>query len=198
MIYDFTLAETLRLANVRRWGIVEMSRPQSVAEHTCNVMLIALNIAETYNEIIVADKIDGNNTCKPINEKQMAALMKACLTHDLPEIYSGDIPTPTKRAIGRPAFQEWERERFPLLTQLIDSLDPVLAKVKGIADVYEAILYTRKWCVDGRAEMILNDLKTVMDESLYQAGDMKPAELATLARAVRRVEIESSKHGGMS
>ena len=198
MIYDFTLAETLRLANVRRWGIVEMSRQQSVAEHTCNVMLIALNIAETYNEIIVADKLDGNNTCKPINEKQMAALMKACLTHDLPEIYSGDIPTPTKRAIGRPAFQEWERWRFPLLTQLIDSLDPVLAKVKGIADVYEAILYVRKWCVDGRADMIITDLRGVMSESLCRADGLKPAELATLARAMRRVEAESTKHGGMS
>lgn len=198
MIYDFTLAETLRLANVKRWGIVEMSRPQSVAEHTCNVMLIALNIAETYNEIVTADKLDGNNTSKLINDKQMAALMKACLTHDLPEIYSGDIPTPTKRAIGRPAFQEWERKRFPLLTQLMDSLDPVLAKVKGIADVYEAILYTRKWCVDGRVEMIIADLRGVMDESLCRADDLKPAELATLARAVRRIEVESTKHGGMS
>lgn len=198
MIYDFTLAETLRLANVKRWGIVEMSRPQSVAEHTCNVMLIALNIAETYNEIVTADKLDGNNTSKLINDKQMAALMKACLTHDLPEIYSGDIPTPTKRAIGRPAFQEWERKRFPLLTQLMDSLDPVLAKVKGIADVYEAILYTRKWCVDGRVEMIIADLRGVMDESLCRADDLRPAELATLARAVRRIEVESTKHGGMS
>lgn len=198
MIYDFTLAETLRLANVKRWGIVEMSRPQSVAEHTCNVMLIALNIAETYNEIVTADKLDGNNTSKLINDKQMAALMKACLTHDLPEIYSGDIPTPTKRAIGRPAFQEWERKRFPLLTQLMNSLDPVLAKVKGIADVYEAILYTRKWCVDGRVEMIIADLRGVMDESLCRADDLRPAELATLARAVRRIEVESTKHGGMS
>lgn len=190
MIYDFTLAETLRLANVKRWGIVEMSRDQSVAEHTCNVMMIAQSLVTEYNKMIAPEDM--------ISTAQQLTLLRACLTHDLPEIYSGDIPTPTKRAVGRSAFQGWERKRFPLLYQLMRGLDPVTAKIKALADVMEARIYLRRWCVDLRFSMILEDLDSAVEALLQITPDSDVRQRTAICRAVERVDSEVKMHGGMS
>ena len=67
----------LRASGVTRWHIVRTVRPQSLAEHTFDVVMIARAIA----------KIAGIDDYERI---------KAALLHDLDEIVTGDIPTPTK------------------------------------------------------------------------------------------------------
>jgi 5'-deoxynucleotidase YfbR-like HD superfamily hydrolase len=69
--------DILRASGVTRWHIVRMVRPQSLAEHTFDVVMVARAIA----------KIAGMDD---------AEITKAALLHDLDEIVTGDIPTPTK------------------------------------------------------------------------------------------------------
>ncbi|MHA2047659.1 MAG: YfbR-like 5'-deoxynucleotidase [Candidatus Thorarchaeota archaeon] len=69
--------DILRASGVTRWHIVRTVRPQSLAEHTFDVTMIARAIA----------KIAGYEDYE---------ITKAALLHDLDEIVTGDIPTPTK------------------------------------------------------------------------------------------------------
>ncbi len=69
--------DILRASGVTRWHIVRTVRPQSLAEHTFDVTMIARAIA----------KIAGYDD---------AEITKAALLHDLDEVVVGDIPTPTK------------------------------------------------------------------------------------------------------
>lgn len=70
--------DILRASGVTRWHIVRTLRPQSLAEHTFDVVMIARAIA----------KIAGYDDYE---------IIKAALLHDLDEIVTGDIPTPTKQ-----------------------------------------------------------------------------------------------------
>ena len=72
--------DILRAADVKRWHIVRTHKPQSVAEHTFNVCMIARAIAK------LAGVPDEN-------------IIKAALAHDLDEVLLGDIPTVIKERV---------------------------------------------------------------------------------------------------
>lgn len=196
MIYDFTTAEMLRLSNVKRWGIVEMSRPQSVAEHTANVALLAMNLIATYNDQCTLSDDD----IATLTEKQQLKLLQSCLVHDLPEIYSGDIPAPFKAASGRGVYSQWEEERFPLVEELMGTLDPLVKRLKNCADLIDAILYVRKWCVDARRVAILRDLYRCLRESTSPSENtsLSDRQLRILIATVAIVVNESDAHGGIN
>ncbi len=69
--------DILRASGVTRWHIVRTVKPQSLAEHTFDVTMIARAIA----------KLAGYED---------AEITKAALLHDLDEVVTGDFPTPTK------------------------------------------------------------------------------------------------------
>lgn len=72
----------LRLSLIKRWGIIKMSREQSVAEHSYNTAIIAMKLY---------DILEGESCCVPKNKLIVDALL-----HDCGEIYTGDIPSPAK------------------------------------------------------------------------------------------------------
>lgn len=78
----------LRLSCVNRWGIIDMKKQQSVAEHCFNVSriveYICSNSGYSYNDIVI----------------QMAAALR----HDDDEIFSGDIPSPAKNKSTKPVY----------------------------------------------------------------------------------------------
>ena len=94
---------------------------------------------------------------------------------------------------------QWERERFPKMQGLMDSLDPIVVRMKGICDLAEAILYVRKWCVDGRSEMILRDLLDSLKKILLPSSNpsLTDAEILVLKSAVETLLDEADQHGGM-
>lgn len=75
------IQDLLRAGDVKRWTIVRTSVPQSIAEHTFNVVMIARAIAK---EAGIDDKY----------------VIKYALEHDLDEIRTGDIPSPTKKSMA--------------------------------------------------------------------------------------------------
>jgi 5'-deoxynucleotidase YfbR-like HD superfamily hydrolase len=70
------------LAHVHRWGILRRSRQQNVAEHSYFVAIYSIEIAEWIDW--VGDRL---------------VLLRHALAHDMAELWSGDIPGPTKRAV---------------------------------------------------------------------------------------------------
>jgi 5'-deoxynucleotidase len=68
-----------RMSNITRWSQMYCSQSESVLEHTAVVAFFGLLIADKYK----------------LNK---AVILEAAIVHDMDEIVTGDIPTPTKYA----------------------------------------------------------------------------------------------------
>src|SRR5690606_20843295 len=90
IMFPLHLTDALRASDVVRWQIVRVLKGQSVAEHSFNVALIALELADRL-------KVDRGE------------VLHYAILHDLPEVLTGDIPTPTKRVIGKDLLDNFER-----------------------------------------------------------------------------------------
>lgn len=76
-------ALTSRMKYITRWGLMRNSRPENIAEHSLEVAIITHLLCELRNR-----RFGGN-----------IDVSKAVLTavyHDVPEIITGDLPTPVK------------------------------------------------------------------------------------------------------
>ena len=85
-----TIPELMRASHVKRWQIVLTSRPQSLAEHSFNVAMLAQSIAMRCEDAF-------------LSSEQMFELVNWALLHDIIEIRTGDLATPFKdklRKIG--------------------------------------------------------------------------------------------------
>lgn len=76
----------LRLADVKRWGIVPTTREQSVAEHSFNVWCIARHL----HKVATANAPSQVMTELPMVEKW-------ALVHDADEVETGDLPSSLKQ-----------------------------------------------------------------------------------------------------
>ena len=72
-----------RMKYVNRWGLMRNTIPESLSDHTMDVVIIAHALAVIAN-LYFGKEIDENRT----------ALLAAF--HDAPEILTGDMPTPVK------------------------------------------------------------------------------------------------------
>jgi putative hydrolase of HD superfamily len=105
-----------RLKTVTRSGWTSAGQPESVAEHTWRLCLMAMLL---YGHTPGID---------------LARLLKMCLVHDLGEAIGGDVPAPAQRA----GTDKAGRERVDLL-QLTASLPPALQdEILELWDEYEA------------------------------------------------------------
>jgi putative hydrolase of HD superfamily len=105
-----------RLKTVSRSGWTSAGQPESVAEHTWRLCLMAM---------LLYGRTPGID---------LARLLKICLIHDLGEAISGDVPAPTQKAGTHKAGQE----RVDLLA-LTDSLPAALQReILELWDEYEA------------------------------------------------------------
>lgn len=93
------LRQAEKLKDVLRSGHTSGGRPESTAEHTWRLCLMAL---------VFADSLDGIDVAK---------LLKICIIHDLGEALSGDVPAVEQR----PDDGKADRERADLaqLTQTL-------------------------------------------------------------------------------
>src|SRR5688500_20348842 len=100
-------AESLK--TVTRSAYTSQGHPESVAEHTWRLSLMALLLAPEFPDV------------------DFARLIKICLVHDLGEALGGDIPAPQqarRRAAGTSAGEtaDVRRARMGLLGALSDAL----------------------------------------------------------------------------
>jgi putative hydrolase of HD superfamily len=119
-VLDFLRAsETLKATH--RSAFTSDGQPESVAEHTWRLCLMALVMSPEFPE---AD---------------FAKLVKICLVHDLGEAVGGDVPAPEqarRRAAGL-ATGKGEDERRDLMTLLEPLPAPLKAEIAALWDEYE-------------------------------------------------------------
>ena len=77
-----------RLKRTHRSGFTSLGNPESVAEHTWRLCLMAMVLHPSFPE---AD---------------LSRLLRICVVHDLGEAIGGDIPAPMQGAAGNKAAQE--------------------------------------------------------------------------------------------
>lgn len=127
-----------RLKDTLRSGYTSEGRPESVAEHTWRLCLMALVFEPHFPGV------------------DFARLVKICIVHDLGEAIGGDIPAPEQAAPGAKAGQERED-----LLRLLAPLPAVLRDdVAALWDEYEAAASP-----EARLAKALDKLETILQHN---------------------------------
>jgi putative hydrolase of HD superfamily len=127
-----------RLKNVTRSAWTSEGRPESVAEHTWRLCLMALVLQDRFPEV------------------DTARLMQICLIHDLGEAIHGDVPAVDQRAAAPKAAQEREDLLF-----LLEPLPPALREhITRLWDEYESAQ-----SAEARVAKALDKLETILQHT---------------------------------
>jgi len=132
------LREAERLKNVLRSGYTSTGRPESTAEHSWRLCLMAMVFSDAFGEIDVA------------------RLLKICIVHDLGEALHGDIPAVAQHA----ADDKAARERADLETLTLSLDAKRRAEILSLWQEYEAGLSPEARLVKG-----LDKLETIMQHN---------------------------------
>lgn len=176
------LAEThyrLTLPTIQRWVKIEMSRRQNVAEHSFNVLVLALSL------------FDFMQGATSHNSFDRMSLVEWAIDHDMDEIETGDIPADFKRAVealapGKvdQAIENAMAVKMPSYTARKRGVkDSYPYDVVKIADKLEEILYNKKYGRDERAHAALVDALPLLRQRLLKAEKAHPRYDWVRARA---------------
>ncbi len=94
MAYSF-FAMLSRMKNIRRWALMRNTRSENICEHSHEVAVIAHALA------LITNRHHGGN----VDAEKCVML---AVYHDVPEILTGDMPTPVK--YYNPAIREAYRQ----------------------------------------------------------------------------------------
>ncbi len=139
-----------RLKATDRSGYTSAGRPESVAEHTWRLCLMALVLAPEFPEV------------------DFAKLVRMCLVHDLGEAVGGDVPAPeqARRRSRDPGAGKAEAERRDLQALLTPLPTPRSAEILALWDEYEAAATP-----EARLAKALDKLETILQ---HTQGDNPP------------------------
>lgn len=166
---NITLRDALRSQDVTRWNIVRHDRRQSVAEHSFNVALIAMRYCEVLG----------------LGEDLRAKVALHAITHDLTEVYYGEIPSITKDLLAPELRQRvHDLEAGASFCGLqVAANDRVIADVVKLADLTEAVVYITAFGRGEHAEEVARRLRHTLyimggdlaEQILYEAvrGDQQ-------------------------
>lgn len=173
MIHDFNFHQVMRLSSIERWGVVEMSKVQSVAEHSFNVATIALAISDALEA----------------SPGDMADIIRWALIHDLPEVVTGDIPSNVKQQ-EKEIFNILEARLFPSITINKRNQTDFCLRVVKVADYVDAIQFAQKFCVDRRKGAIISEMTQRMDEVILSSGDVQAVIIWSLVAPWLNLKID--------
>jgi 5'-deoxynucleotidase YfbR-like HD superfamily hydrolase len=149
-------ADFLKASYITRWGIVNCSRTQSIAEHMYRVwqLVRAWGPLANFTEV----------------EQSMAE--ELALTHDLAEIRTGDCPTPLKDPIIKEALTRLEAQIAPLI-----KVSPKVAAFVKHCDTAESILFLKLYGqgkhADDVRELLTSQMRKRLDDSPLTPGIKK-------------------------
>lgn len=116
--YSF-FALAFRQKYIRRWGLMRNTMTENLSEHAMETAVLAHALALIGNEYFE----------KQYDPDRIATL---ALFHDVPEVYTGDLPTPVKYfdENSRESYKHIEEQAIAsLLSKLPDKLRPTYAKI---------------------------------------------------------------------
>ena len=152
------LNDMMRAQHVKRFHIVNTTKSQSVAEHSFNVALLA-------REIAIKMGFDSEN----IDKVTLAAMF-----HDMDEVITGDIPTPTKLRFKEKGV---DLNNNGIEVPYQSGSDSVNRIVK-IADYIEAAWFLEENGSGRHAESVLADIDAKMEEFIQSTFSLKEATSA--------------------
>ena len=158
------------LSHVPRWGVLRVIHRQSVADHSYYVTMYASLLAET----------------EQLDDKDLAILLRYCLVHDLPEVFTSDIPGPIKRvSVDQDKMSSYEDkgmlERFGFKVEKPSQRLCTLAK---IADLLDEICYCHSEMNMGNLE-----IRCAIDESKGRLRQMVDSCIPSLNQTTKRLII---------
>lgn len=154
----------LRLTQVKRYGIFHMNRDQSVAEHSFNVAMIAIELIEDLDD----DDLYG-------------AVVVYALFHDMDEVLSGDIPSPFKRKL---------RTECPGVIPVLDGVpvgSDMVRNIVKLADLLEAMYYCREFGGSRSAGEVEEDVTFKLEETLKWIDKKVPEAVVRKAKWLMQV-----------
>ena len=137
-IIDF-LRGAEKLKTAKRSGWTTIGEPESVAEHTWRLCLMALVLRPSFPEV------------------DFEKLVKICIVHDLGEAIGGDIPAPEQ---ARRAGAKAGDERRDLIALLEPLPEPLRREIVALWDEYEA-----NATPEARLAKGLDKLETILQHS---------------------------------
>lgn len=152
MILDFSFKQVMKLSSIKRWQIIEMSKEQSVAEHSYNVTMISIAL------------INGMDLRNPSYIEKTSIRQEVIgwgLCHDLTELFTGDIPSPIKSRLKCP-IDNLEANLFPMWSRENGNLTHLARGIIKIADYMDAIQFAEKFCIDDDREAIIDEMRAKM------------------------------------
>lgn len=136
------LESIIRFQAVKRWHMIETSRIQTLAEHSANVAMLVHYFwagPEPYWRGVCSDMV-----------------VHKALMHDLPEVFTGDVPTPTKQHISE-AIKTLEKTVTASIYNFeCNDHEALLIKMCDLAD---SIRFIKKYGVDATGEHAMRGLK---------------------------------------
>ncbi len=137
-VLDF-LRATEALKTATRSGWTSAGQPESVAEHTWRLCLMAVVFHSAFPDI------------------DFARLIRICIIHDLGEAVSGDVPAPEQARRGGSKADAERRDLVQLLTPLPDRLRD---EITELWDEYEAARSP-----EARLAKALDKLETILQHT---------------------------------
>ena len=127
-----------RMMHTKRWGIINTTRQQSVAEHTCGVAILADRLA----------------TDASLSTEDHLALLRHVLYHDAFEVVTGDLPGSLKR--NHPAIKATikDLEEGQNEVPVIKLRDATLQQFARAADMAESVIFLDDVGHGARAERV--------------------------------------------
>lgn len=158
-LYDY-----LRAGHVKRWHIINTTYPQSLAEHSFIVTLIAI---ELYHVMV------GEQKESPVELLQVVLLG---LFHDMPEVRTGDIPTPAKKYIreranidgGPDVFEDIENDLMPELPYLGGTVALNLQHFVEMADLIETAIWIEQNGVGAHSKIVADRIRVRMERKIAE------------------------------
>lgn len=145
-VMNMSVSDKLRAQYVKRWSTVHLTHQQSLADHSFNVAMVALDLMSS---------VYGN-----WDNALAGKILVHALFHDLDEVITGDIPTETKARI-KAAGPEVAKilDSFP---ESEDLLSRDISDLVKIADLIEGTFHVVQHCNGVHAEQVARHCKTVM------------------------------------
>jgi len=152
------LEAVMRLHAVKRWHMIDTTRQQTLAEHSANVALLAYYIAITAPEMFFG---------------AAQGVSAYALVHDLAEVFTGDIPSHSKRhLIG---VDELEERVLPRMFRIEHTRNTQL--MVKLCDLADGIRFVRLHGVDVTARHAKEGLEKQLADRKQDAIAMEWPEI---------------------
>ncbi len=164
------MQDIARSGHVTRWHSVRCARNQTLAEHHYLVTMIARELM---------DRLFGDR----LSPETRLQVLEYALTHDAPELLTGDLPAPLKRRVAEIAGEhnpltQIEQEIAPEISARKQTLaGTALAELVKLADLMDGCLFIREEGIGRHAALVAELTEQRLHQRIEEARRRFP-ELA--------------------